>query len=422
VAILPARVRKPRDKAKVEVAVQVVQRWILARLRNQRFFSLAEFNAAIAALVAELNNRIMRHLGASRRKLYEQVERPPLQPLPAAPYQYAESRRCRVGLDYHVEIDGHFYSVPLRLLREPLEARNTAATVELFHRGKRVAAHVRSTRRGRHSTLPDHMPSAHRACADWTHERMKLARFIEQLDLKAIILHEQPTERRTIIEKIEAYSDVGFAVVLITGDDVGSLREKADKPVPRARQNVILELGYFIARLGRERVCPLYEDGVRAGARERRLRRDAQDSLGRRLSGLRRLDSELRRHGRRATPVITSMRSLVISRSLRMDVWPTAMPPTAPITPSPSFTTRRDSPDAYPYPFALRPHIARGLAGGSQIKERTVAVARRRTQRQTAFRLLRACGFKAWQYMPLPRSCLQASAASTCSRPTSRAA
>jgi len=173
VAILPARVRKPRDKAKVEVAVQVVQRWILARLRNRRFFSLAELNGAIATLLAELNNKIMRHLGASRRELFEQVDQPALQPLPAQPYEYAQWRRCRVGLDYHVEIDGHFYSVPFRLLREVLEARSTAATVELFHRGKRVAAHLRDQGRGRHSTVPEHMPSAHLAYAGWTHERMR---------------------------------------------------------------------------------------------------------------------------------------------------------------------------------------------------------------------------------------------------------
>lgn len=138
--------------------MQIVQRWILARLRNQRFFSLAELNAAIATLGAELNNRIMRHLGASRRELYERVDKPALQPLPAEPYHYAEWRRCR---------DGHFYSVPFRLLRAELEARSTAVTVELFHRGKRVAAHARVAGRGRHSTVPEHMPSTHRAYADW---------------------------------------------------------------------------------------------------------------------------------------------------------------------------------------------------------------------------------------------------------------
>lgn len=173
IAIVPARPRKPRDKAKVEVAVQVVQRWILARLRNQRFFSLAALNEALTTLTVELNNRVMRHLGASRRELFERVDGPALRPPPTQAYDYAEWRRCRVGLDYHVEIDGHFYSVPFRLLREELEARGTAATVEIFHLGKRVAAHARSAVRGRHTTLPEHMPSAHRGYADWTHERMR---------------------------------------------------------------------------------------------------------------------------------------------------------------------------------------------------------------------------------------------------------
>ena len=116
-AVVPARVRKPRDKAKVEVAVQVVQRWILARLRHRRFFSLAELNGAIRELVDELNARPMRHLGTSRRALFEAVERAALLPPPAEPFEYAEWRRCRAGLDCHVEVHGHFYSVPYRLVR-----------------------------------------------------------------------------------------------------------------------------------------------------------------------------------------------------------------------------------------------------------------------------------------------------------------
>jgi transposase len=171
-AVLPARVRRPRDKAKVEVAVQVVQRWVLARLRHRRFFSLAELNGAIRGLVAELNNRPMRHLGGSRRALFEAIERPALLPLPAEPYAYAEWRRCRAGLDYHVEVHGHFYSVPHRLLREAIEARVTDRTVELFHRGTRVASHVRSPRQHRHTTVPEHMPSAHRRHAEWTPARL----------------------------------------------------------------------------------------------------------------------------------------------------------------------------------------------------------------------------------------------------------
>src|SRR4051812_14134818 len=126
-AILPTRVRRPRDKAKVEAGVLVVERWILARLRHQRFTSLPALNAAIAALLESLNTRPMRRLGASRRQLFEALDRPALAELPVEPFVYAEWRRRRVGLDYHVDVDGHYYSVPHRLLREPVEARITAA-------------------------------------------------------------------------------------------------------------------------------------------------------------------------------------------------------------------------------------------------------------------------------------------------------
>lgn len=171
-AILPARRRKPRDKAKVEVGVQVVERWILARLRNQRFFSLGELNAAIRALLETLNERPMRHLGVSRRQLFEDLDRQALAALPVEPYVYAEWRRRRVGLDYHVDIDGHYYSVPHGLLRQELEARITARTVELFHKGQRVACHVLGGARGSHTTLAEHMPSSHRRHAGWTHARL----------------------------------------------------------------------------------------------------------------------------------------------------------------------------------------------------------------------------------------------------------
>jgi transposase len=143
-AIVPARPYKPRDKAKVEVGVQVVGRWIMARLRHQRFFSLAELNAAIRALLEDLNDRPMRGWGVSRRALYEELDRPALETLPPTPYEYAEWKRCRVGLDYHVEIAKHYYSVPHQLIRQEVEARITIATVEIFHRGKRVASHQRS--------------------------------------------------------------------------------------------------------------------------------------------------------------------------------------------------------------------------------------------------------------------------------------
>jgi transposase len=171
-AVLPARVQRPRDKAKVEVAVQVVERWILARLRHRRFFSLAELNGAIRELVGDLNDRPMRHLGTSRRILFERLEREALLSLPSEPYAYAEWRRCRAGLDYHVEVQGHFYSVPYRLIREVIEARVTDLTVELFHHGQRIASHPRSTLRQRHTTTAEHMPSAHRRHAEWTPTRV----------------------------------------------------------------------------------------------------------------------------------------------------------------------------------------------------------------------------------------------------------
>jgi transposase len=172
-AVIPARPYKPRDKAKVEVGVQVVQRWILARLRNQRFFSLAELNQAIRDLTDHLNDRTMRGWGTTRRALYEQLDRPALGPLPPTPYEYADWKLCRVNIDYHVEIERHFYSVPFRLLREQVDARITAKTVEIFHRGKLVAAHARSQRPYRPTTVAEHMPSSHRRYRDWTHERIQ---------------------------------------------------------------------------------------------------------------------------------------------------------------------------------------------------------------------------------------------------------
>ena len=131
-AIMPARPYKPRDKAKVEVGVQVATRWIIAKLRKRQFFSLSELNEAIAVEVTALNARVTRHLGASRKALFEELERGALQQLPVEPYVYAEWKECRVGLDYHVEIEKHYYSAPYQLLRETVWARITARTVEVF--------------------------------------------------------------------------------------------------------------------------------------------------------------------------------------------------------------------------------------------------------------------------------------------------
>ncbi len=172
-AVIPARPYKPRDKAKVEVGVRVVGRWVLARLRHRRFFSLAALNNAIRDLLADLNARTMRGWGQSRRALFEELERPALVPLPDEPFAYAEWKRCRVGLDYHVEIGRHHYSVPSTLVRQEVEARVTAATVEIFLRGKRVASHLRSTVHGRATTVSEHMPSSHRRHREWTHDKIR---------------------------------------------------------------------------------------------------------------------------------------------------------------------------------------------------------------------------------------------------------
>jgi transposase len=170
--VIPARPKKPRDKAKDEVAVQIATRWITAKLRHQRFFSLAEINIAIRGLVAQLNDRVTRHLGTSRRALFEDIEQSALKALPVEPYIYAEWKQCKVSFDYHVEVERHYYSVPHTLLRESVWVRITARTVEVFHRGQRIAAHLRSSSQRRHTTLAEHMPSSHRRYAEWTPERI----------------------------------------------------------------------------------------------------------------------------------------------------------------------------------------------------------------------------------------------------------
>lgn len=170
--ILPARQRKPRDKAKVEAGVLVAQRWILARLRNQSFFSLAELNERIAELLEDLNARVMRRYGKSRRELFDELERPVLKALPAQRFSYAEWKIARVNIDYHAEVDHSFYSAPFRLVHHQLDARVSATTVELFERGERVAAHARALRRGQFITEPSHMPSSHRQHLEWSPSRL----------------------------------------------------------------------------------------------------------------------------------------------------------------------------------------------------------------------------------------------------------
>ena len=171
-AVLPARKAKPRDKAKVESGVQVVERWVLAALRNHTFFSLAELNQEIAVLLEVLNNRPFQKLDGTRRSLFESLDRPALKPLPTTPFEYGEWTNPRVNVDYHVDVERHYYSVPHSLLRQKVDVRVTAATVEIFHDGQRVAAHPRSHRQGGFTTDPSHRPEAHQKYLEWTPSRM----------------------------------------------------------------------------------------------------------------------------------------------------------------------------------------------------------------------------------------------------------
>jgi transposase len=170
--VIPARPFKPRDKAKVETGVQVVERWILASLRHRRFFSLAEANKAIAELLHELNNKPFQKLEGSRRSLYETLDRTALKPLPAQRYEFAEWKKARTNIDYHIQVEQNYYSVPHQLVHGELEVRLTGATVEVFHGGKRVASHLRSYGKGQYITDDQHRPAAHRKHLDWTPSRL----------------------------------------------------------------------------------------------------------------------------------------------------------------------------------------------------------------------------------------------------------
>ena len=173
VGILPARPYRPRDKAKVEAGVRFAQSYILGRMRHQTLFSLAEANRAIAQVLDRMNGHVMRRLGLSRSDLFASIERAALRSLPASDYEFADWRFARVGVDYHVEVDGFYYSVPHALIRAQVDVRITNRTIEVFHRSQRVAAHQRRYGGPRHGTDPEHMPSAHRRYAAWSPERFQ---------------------------------------------------------------------------------------------------------------------------------------------------------------------------------------------------------------------------------------------------------
>ena len=171
--IIPARARKPRDKAKAEAGVLLVERWILARLRNHTFFSLADLNREIGKLLQILNKKPFQKLSGSRQSWFEEIDKPALKQLPSAPYELAYWKKAAVHLDYHVEVKGYYYSVPYTLVKKKLDIRYTQRTVECFYRGKRVASHLRNVPNGRHATIKEHMPLNHQKYLEWTPDRFK---------------------------------------------------------------------------------------------------------------------------------------------------------------------------------------------------------------------------------------------------------
>jgi transposase len=273
--VIPARSGKPRDKAKVEASVLVAQRWILAALRDRTFFSLVELNEAIRDKLVELNGRPMRHLGASRRELYERLDRPAFKPLPAERYQIAEWKLCRVNIDYHVEVDKNYYSVPYQLVGERLEARFTSTIVEVYFKSRRVASHRRLAGRGQASTQTEHMPSSHRAHAEWTPSR--LVRWAEKTGpatgrLVAEILHRRRhpeqgyraclgilrlgkrygTERLEAAavraERLRSYSYRTIKNILSSGADRLPLEEESSSPDPTPHHDNIRGSAYYAAK------------------------------------------------------------------------------------------------------------------------------------------------------------------------------
>lgn len=193
-AVLPARPRRPRDKGKVEAGVQVVERWILARLRNTRFATLDAVDEAVGDLLEDLNCRPFKRLPGTRASAFADLDRPALRALPVSRYEFARYHEARVNIDYHIAVDDHFYSVPHALVHQKVEVRSTAAGVEVLHRGRRVAAHVRSQLRFGYTTVPEHLPAAHRAHLEWSPGR--LIRWGEQHGLACAELIRRILESR----------------------------------------------------------------------------------------------------------------------------------------------------------------------------------------------------------------------------------
>jgi len=170
--IIPARSKKPKDKAKVETAVKIAEMWILAALRNHTFFSLEELNLAIAEKLVEFNDRKFFKMDGCRRTLFETIDKPAMKSLPLKAYEYAEWKKATVSIDYHITADDHYYSVPYQLIKERVDVRLTATTIEVLFKNNRIASHARSYDKWKHTTLPEHMPKSHQKYLEWTPTRI----------------------------------------------------------------------------------------------------------------------------------------------------------------------------------------------------------------------------------------------------------
>jgi transposase len=259
IGVLPARPRRPKDKAKVEAGVRFAQTYILGRLRRQTFFSLEEANAAIKLVLERMNNHINRRLRVSRNELFASIDRPALSALPATRYEYAEWCLARVAPDYHVEVDHFLYSVPHTLLKEQVEVRMTSRIVEIFHRSKRVAVHQRRYGGPRAGTQLDHMPSTHRFVAEWTPQRFeRWARSIgtntEGLIIAVLASRRHPEQAfRTCLgilklfrgletARVEAVAARAVAIGALTYDSVASiLKNNLDRASPAAESASVID-------------------------------------------------------------------------------------------------------------------------------------------------------------------------------------
>lgn len=252
-AVMPTRPRKPRDKPKVEAGVLLAERWILTALRHRRFFSVAEINQAIQELLTKLNEKAFQKLEGSRRSLFEEIDNPALHPLPASPYEFAIWRVAKANIDYHVEVDKAYYSVPYQLVGQRLDVRLTQHVVEIFHRGKRIASHRRAFARGQYATDAAHRPKAHQKQLEWTPSR--LIHWGQSIGPNTGILVERILDRKRhpeqgyrsclgLLNLSKQYSSERMEAAALRALTIGSISYRSVKSILQTRmEQTCLQLG-----------------------------------------------------------------------------------------------------------------------------------------------------------------------------------